>query len=62
MSDLGRKGFGDSTSPRSSMDQYRKTLLTHHAEAQEKLTPESQKSTTDKLSEGVTDIGDKVGR
>jgi hypothetical protein len=44
------------------MDQYHRTLLTHHAEAQEKLTPESQKSTTDKLSEGATDIGDKVAR
>jgi hypothetical protein len=37
-------------------------VLTITAEAQEKLTPESQKSTTDKISEGITDTTDKVAR
>lgn len=31
-------------------------------EAEEKITPDSSKSTMDKVSEGVTDTGDKVAR
>ncbi len=61
MSDIGRKGFGDSTS-RISAAEYHRTLLTHHAEASEAIKPDSQKSTTEKLGEGATDIGDKVAR
>lgn len=34
----------------------------HHAEASEAITPQSQKSTGDKLSEGATDMTDKVSR
>jgi hypothetical protein len=30
--------------------------------AEEKITPQSQKSTTDKISEGFTDTTDKVAR
>ena len=61
MSDAGRKGFTDSTSPPSIAD-YHRTLLMHHAEASEAMTPDSQKSTGQKLSEGATDITDKVSR
>ncbi|KIW02826.1 uncharacterized protein PV09_05883 [Verruconis gallopava] len=46
-------------SPNNMSDAGRKDFTD---KAQEKLTPESQKSTTDKLSEGATDIGDKVAR
>lgn len=61
MSDAGRKGFTDSMFSAIAADYYR-TLLTHHAEASEAITPQSQKSTGDKLSEGATDISDKVAR
>ncbi|GKZ21069.1 hypothetical protein AbraIFM66951_008244 [Aspergillus brasiliensis] len=46
MSDAGRKDFTTSTS----------------AEAKEELTPDSAKSTQDKVKETVTDTGDRVAR
>ena len=66
MSDAGRKGFGDSTYTSTpalpSLSDYHRTLLTHHAEASEAMKPDSQKTTTEKLGEGATDIGDKAAR
>lgn len=62
MSDLGRKGFGDSSYTPQTVAEYSRSLLTHHTEASESLKPDSSKSAGEKLTEGASDIGDKVSR
>lgn len=37
-------------------------MLTSYAEAKEEITPDSTKSTQDKIKETVTDTGDRVAR
>jgi hypothetical protein len=62
MSDLGRKGFGDSSYTPQTVADYSRSLLTHHQEASEAVKPDSQKGVGEKLGEGASDIGDKVSR
>jgi Heat shock protein 9/12 len=58
MSDLGRKSVGDR---KAHSILHRLGCLTNplHAEAKEKVTPDSQKSTLDKATESVSSTVDK---
>jgi hypothetical protein len=61
MSDLGRKDFGDSMfSPLSVWTCPDANTLS--TEAKESMQPDSTKSTTEKLKEGITGTTDKISR
>jgi hypothetical protein len=59
MSDTGRKPLTDREYP-SSPIRLTPPLLTSSTEAQEKLTPDSQKSYTEQAKEGVTNTADSI--
>lgn len=59
MSDTGRKDLHDSTSPNHSPSHCR---LTAFPEVADHATPNSSKSTTDKVTDSVSGVTDKVQR
>ena len=61
MSDAGRKDFTTSMLSRSQNTPLN-SVTYMHAEAKEELTPDSTKSTQDKIKEGVTDTTDRFAR
>jgi hypothetical protein len=60
MSDLGRKDIHDSTSSLSHPPSH--CRLTHFPEVADHATPNSAKSTTDKVTDTVSGVTDKVQR
>lgn len=60
MTDSGRKDMGDSVCLHNHRTSH--SILTSITELQDKVTPQGSKSTTDKLSEGVSNVGDKAQR
>jgi hypothetical protein len=61
MADTGRKDFHDSEFPITNY-RYFVVSLTVGAELGDKITPDSSKSTTDKIGDSLTGAGDKIQR
>ena len=62
MSDLGRKDIHESTSPSSLTHPPSHCTLTAFPEVADHATPNSAKSTTDKVTDTVSGVTDKVQR